>query len=279
MKRTPYAKNLASIGLTVVASWFLPRLVAAQQAASQTSAAATPAEDPGLVSVVLTYLDDGGWVMYVILAVSMVGTLLFVERGIDLWVMRRLNVKSFLADVTSKMEKGAWEQALRACNVRSKHPLVEVVRTAILSANQREKDVERAVEDVMLKGLDGVSKGIGMMALLANTATLLGLLGTIFGLITAFNSVAAASAAERQTALAAGISEAMYTTAFGISVAVPLLFFHHFLNRRQEVLVGDVESGATSVMVTLGKARAGNEQAPLRSGNGALHGDTAAAVL
>lgn len=74
------------------------------------------------------------------------------------------------------------------------------------------------------------------MALLANSATLL---GTIFGLISAFASISMASAAARQDALAAGISTAMYTTAFGISVAVPLLVFHHILsNRSEKILIG-----------------------------------------
>ena len=246
MKRKPSTDSAVWYGFAICSWLITPNPLSAQ-------------DDGGGGSVVLDYLNDGGPAMYVILALSVVGTLVFIERSIDLYGRRRLNARGFMADVLSKIEKGSWEQALRSCNVKSKHPLVEVVRTGILSANQREKDVERAVEDVMLKSLEPLSKRIGFMALLANTATLLGLLGTIFGLITAFNSVAAASAAERQTALAAGISQAMYTTAFGISVAVPLLFFHHFLNRRQEVLMMEVESGATAVMVTMGKARSAND--------------------
>jgi biopolymer transport protein ExbB/TolQ len=76
-------------------------------------------------------------------------------------------------------------------------------------------------------------------------------LGTIFGLIAAFSSVAAASAAARQEALAAGISQAMYTTAFGISVAVPLLFFHHVLSKRMEKILIETEGGASALLVAL----------------------------
>lgn len=206
-------------------------------------------------SVVFDYLADGGPVMYVILLLSVLGTAIFAIRAVDLYLVRRLGARSFMAKVLGHVEKGALDRALAACNVKTKHPLVEVVRTGVLAANQREKDVERAIEDVMLKNIDPLSKMIGLMALLANTATLLGLLGTIFGLIAAFNSVAAASAAERQQALADGISQAMYTTAFGIAVAVPLLFFHHFLSRRQEVIMTEMESGATATLVALGKAR------------------------
>lgn len=107
------------------------------------------------------------------------------------------------------------------------------------------------MEDKMLEALPDMRKRVAVMAVLANTATLLGLLGTIFGLIAAFSGVAAASAAERQEALAAGISQAMYTTAFGITVAVPLLFFHHLLSKRLETILLETEGGATSVLVAL----------------------------
>ena len=87
--------------------------------------------------------------------------------------------------------------------------------------------------------------------MLANVATLLGLLGTIVGLISAFNSLVNASAAEKQQKLAEGIGQAMYTTAFGVSVAIPLLFFHHVLARRSETILVEIESGATSLLVAL----------------------------
>ena len=103
----------------------------------------------------------------------------------------------------------------------------------------------------MLGALPRLQKRVALMALLANISTLLGLLGTIFGLISAFTSVSQASAAERQEALAAGISQAMYTTAFGISVAIPLLFFHHILSKRSEKILIEVEGGATSLMVAM----------------------------
>ena len=197
------------------------------------------------------YLADGGPVMYVILGLSILGTLLFLERAFDLYILRRLSSGSFLAAVMREVEAHRFGQALEACNVSTRHPLVAVVKAGILRANKREKEIERAMEKEMLEALPQLQKRIGLMALLANSATLVGLLGTIFGLITAFNSVAMASAAERQTALAAGISQAMYTTAFGISVALPLLFFHHFMSKRMEAIVMEVESGASSLLVAL----------------------------
>ncbi len=251
LERLGKAAGAFFAGTAFFAAFAAPLTALAQEAEAE-SAAEAPSSSGG---VVFDYLADGGPVMYVILLLSIIGTAIFAIRAVDLYLVRRLGAKSFMAKVLGHVEKGALDRALAACNVKTKHPLVEVVRTGVLAANQREKDVERSIEDVMLKNVDPLSKMIGLMALLANTATLLGLLGTIFGLIAAFNSVAAASAAERQQALADGISQAMYTTAFGIAVAVPLLFFHHFLSRRQEVIMTEMESGATATLVALGKAR------------------------
>jgi biopolymer transport protein ExbB/TolQ len=196
-------------------------------------------------------MADGGWMMYVILLVSVLGVLLFLERAFALYVQRRLNARSFIRQVISHVENRRFRDALDMCEISSKHPLAKVMKAGILRANRRDTEIERAMESEMLASLLGVQKRVAVMALLANTATLLGLLGTIFGLIAAFSSVAVASAAARQTALAAGISQAMYTTAFGISVAVPLLVFHHLLSKRSETILIETEGGATTLLVAL----------------------------
>lgn len=207
-------------------------------------------------NVILSYLSDGGWMMYVILGVSLIGVMLFFERAFDLFLRRRLNAREFTKRTVALIEQARFREALDACQVASSHPLVTVARAALLRANRRDKEIERAMETEMLNEMPDIQKRVALMAVMANIATLLGLLGTIFGLIVAFTSVAAASAAERQEALAAGISQAMYTTAFGISVAVPLLFFHYILSTRAEKLLLEVESGASAIFVAiLGAAR------------------------
>ncbi|MDF1562014.1 MAG: MotA/TolQ/ExbB proton channel family protein [Deltaproteobacteria bacterium] len=203
------------------------------------------------MSTILEYLSRGGWMMYVILIVSILGTTVFAERAFNLFLLRKLDIRRFMATVVGHVEARRFRQAVDACSVNTRHPVVDVVRAGLLRANRREKEIERAMEKEMIGALPHLQKRVGLLGLLANTATLLGLLGTIFGLIAAFASVAAASAAERQTALADGISQAMYTTAFGIVVAVPLLFFHHFLSERSEKIVLEVEDGASQLMVAL----------------------------
>jgi biopolymer transport protein ExbB len=203
------------------------------------------------MTTLLEYLSRGGGMMYVILAVSIVGTILFLERAFNLFMLRRLDTGAFMGSVLGHVEARRFRQAVDACHVSSRHPLVPVIRAGLLRANRREKEIERAMEKEMLSALPHLQKRVSVLGLLANTSTLLGLLGTIFGLIKAFTSVAAATAAERQQALADGISQAMYTTAFGIAVAVPLLFFHHILSSRQERITMEIEAGATGLIVAL----------------------------
>ncbi|MEZ4472915.1 MAG: MotA/TolQ/ExbB proton channel family protein [bacterium] len=149
------------------------------------------------------------------------------------------------------VEARQFRRAIDACKVGSRHPLVGVLRAGIMRANRREKEIERAMEREMVQALPGLHRRVGLLGFLANSCTLLGLLGTIFGLITAFASVSEASAAARQQALADGISQAMYTTAFGIVVAVPLLYFHHLLSERVDGVLNEMEGGATALLVAM----------------------------
>jgi biopolymer transport protein ExbB len=215
-----------------------------------------------------TFLDKGGWMMYVILGVSIVGVAVFMERAYHLYMRMRLNASGFIATVLGHVEARRYRKAIDGCKIDSAHPLVSVLRAGVMRANRREREIERAMEKEMLDGLPVLGKRVGLLGFLANSCTLLGLLGTIFGLIAAFSSVSAASAAERQSALADGISQAMYTTAFGIVVAVPLLFFHHLLSERQEDIINEMEGGATSLLVSLCGAEDSDIPAASPSGDG-----------
>jgi biopolymer transport protein ExbB len=200
---------------------------------------------------VLEVLNSGGWMMYVILGISIIAFAITIDRIISLFIRSKLNVPNFMGKVIRSVESHDYSSAIETCNIRTKHPLPKIVKAGLSKSNRREKEIERAMEDEMLKALPGIQRGIGFLGLLGNTATLLGLLGTIFGLIMAFEGVSAASAAARQKVLAEGISVAMYTTAFGLIVAVPILFAHQIISGRVERLLIQLEEGATALLVAL----------------------------
>jgi biopolymer transport protein ExbB/TolQ len=146
------------------------------------------------------------------------------------------------------IETRDYTKALETCNIATQHPLPKVLKAGIAKSNRREKEIERAMEVEMLRAIPRVQKGVGFLGLLGNSSTLLGLLGTIFGLIRAFSGVSAASAAARQQVLAEGISMAMYTTAFGLIVAVPILFAHQLISGRMDKILIQIEEGASGLL-------------------------------
>ena len=201
--------------------------------------------------VVIELLSRGGWMMWVILGVSVIAMAITLDRVLMLYIRARLNVSRFLAGVMSQVEQQNYRGALETCNIQSQHPLPRVLKAGLAKSNRREKEIERAMEEEMLRAIPRVNKGVGFLGLLGNTATLLGLLGTIFGLIKAFAGVSAASATARQQVLAEGISMAMYTTAFGLIVAVPILFAHQLISGRIDNVLVQIEEGAAALLGTL----------------------------
>lgn len=213
---------------------------------------------------VLKIMHDGGFMMWIIFGISALGLLFFFERIFDLFIARGLSTRRFMKTVLDAVQARQYSRAVAACDARTKHPLVAVVKAGVLRADRREKEIERAMETEMLEALPGLQTRIGIIALLANMATLVGLLGTIMGLMEAFSAVAAASATERQEALASGIATAMYTTAFGILVAVLLLLCHHIASKRSEAIILATEGGASATLVALTEPIQG-QQKPARA--------------
>ncbi len=205
--------------------------------------------------IALELMSRGGGMMWVILGISVVGMGIGLERVLVLFLGAMLNADKFQARILALVDEGKYAEALQACNVRSRHPLPKVMKAGLSKAHRREREVEKAMEAQLLHALPGVNRGLGFLALLGNVATLLGLLGTIFGLIQAFSGVSAASAAQRQQVLADGISVAMYTTAFGLIVAVPLLFMHTLVSGRVDKILIQAEEGAVSLLSALGTSR------------------------
>mgnify|MGYP006295091427 CR=1 FL=1 len=201
--------------------------------------------------VIIELLSRGGWMMWVILTISIIALAVALERIVVLFVLSRLNVGAFMTRLKARIEEDDYAGAIESCGIRTHHPLPRVVQAGVGKADRREKEIERAMEEEMLRALPRTQRGIGFLGLLGNSATLLGLLGTIFGLIKAFSGVSAASAAARQQVLAEGISMAMYTTAFGLIVAVPILFFHQLVSSRADKLLVQVEEGASGLLGAL----------------------------
>lgn len=153
------------------------------------------------------------------------------------------------------------------------------VGLARLGAVRKIDDIEKALRANLMEALPHVEKRTHYLATFANLATLLGLLGTVSGLIHAFTAVAAANPAEKANLLAGSISEAMNCTAFGLMVAVPLLFVHAFLQSKTSQLVGSLETGAVKFLTIVADRQSAKAQMRLEAAQGAQGGSGSSSGL
>ncbi len=192
------------------------------------------------LSTFANFFQNGGPFMYVILLTGVMILGLALER---FWVIgKAASVKGdkLSGDVLRLIGLNDISGAADLCR-KVKGPAAQVAYS-ILTRNTRDEDkLLNAAENEAVLVLPGLSRRLPFLSILANSATLLGLLGTIFGLTTAFSAVNAADPSQRSAFLAAGISQALNTTSFGLIVAVPSLWVHGFLVSKVEGVVDDVD--------------------------------------
>ncbi len=210
----------------------------------------------GVIDKIVSFFVEGGFWMYPILTVGAFGLAIGIERYIKLVRVERSNRKIW--DVLHPvLVDGDFDRAREMTQEDSStvSTLLEVGLERQGTVRRRE-DIEIAMEEGMMEIIPQLEKRISYIALFANLATLLGLLGTIIGLIAAFNAVANANPAEKADLLSASISVAMNTTAFGLITAIPLLITHSFLNTKAGTIVDSLEMISVKTLnIIAGKAR------------------------
>jgi biopolymer transport protein ExbB len=200
------------------------------------------------ITTIVRFVQDGGIFMYPILVVGALGLAIAVERFIKLSVVKRAN-QSMWSQVHPILVKGEFEKA-REMTAGNKSTVSQLLNLGLArqGAVRRRDDIEIAMEEGMMEIIPQLEKRTSYIALFANVATLLGLLGTIVGLIQAFTAVANANPAEKADLLSASISVAMNTTAFGLIVAVPLLVLHALINSRTGEIVDSLEMASVKTL-------------------------------
>ena len=198
----------------------------------------------------LEYYRSGGPIMHAILAVAVLGLAVFFERVYVIVLQGKGNARVFIERVLSLAKAGKTEEAARLCSATpgaSSH----IGELVLRSASRSESDLQNAADAASLASLPSLTRRLHYMPMLANVATLLGLLGTIFGLREAFSSVALVSAAERSGKLAGGIAIALNATGFGLVVAIPLSVAHAWLSSRAEVMIERADEFAVRLINAL----------------------------
>jgi len=201
--------------------------------------------------IILAFFQKGGLFMYPILFVFVAGMSITVERWFQLSRIRSVNRKIWNV-LDPMLVKGEFDK-VRAIISKDKSAISRLLGMGLARQGmvRRREDVEIAMEESMMEIIPQLEKRTPYVAMLSNIATLLGLLGTIMGLIEAFTAVANANPAEKANLLSASISVAMNTTAFGLMSAIPLLLFHAKLTSTTGQIVDSLEMASVKTLNTI----------------------------
>jgi len=202
----------------------------------------------GTYSTIVRFFQEGGIFMYPIMLVMAVGLAVAVERYLYLSRSRAVNRKTW-NELMPVLQSGKYQQAMAAV-AKSDTAICKILNYGLsrVRTARRREDIEMAMEEGLMEIIPRLEKRTHYLASFANIATLLGLLGTIIGLIQAFTAVANANPAEKAELLSSSISVAMNTTAFGLIVAIPLLLVYSVLQSKTTEIVDSLEMAAVKFL-------------------------------
>jgi len=186
----------------------------------------------------LEFIVKGGVFMYPIIVCSVLSLAIFLER---MWSLRRKRnlPSSFLQEITQLLRENNIRKALTLCNTNASS-ISRIFTVGLTNYGKKREVIKELIEEVGRREASLLGKYIGALSTIASVSTLLGLLGTIAGMIKIFSVISSESVVNPST-LAGGISEALYTTAAGLTVAIPTIVFYRYVSSKSNTLVMEME--------------------------------------
>ncbi len=187
----------------------------------------------------LSIFLKGGWVMYPILVCSIIGMAIVIEKFIVL-KKAKVNIPAFLIKIRALVKKKDMEGAISFC-MQEHTPVSNIVKKGLKKFRLGHKRVSEAIESAGRQEISKMEKGLSILASVSGIAPLLGFLGTVTGMITAFMKIQELQGSANPSDLAGGIWEALITTAFGLIVGIPALAFYNYFVSQINKIVVDME--------------------------------------
>ena len=206
--------------------------------------------DQSFLQTLAVFMDEGGIFMWIILATWTFGIAISLERIKSLFSYD-IDGNSLMNMVKKHVLNNDVEKAIQSCS-NSKAILPMVLKSGLKRANQEKDQIQDAVDSTILEVTPKVDKRMSYLGLVANVSTLIGLLGTIYGLIESFAAVANADPSSKAKLLALGISKAMNTTAFGLISAISIMVVHNILSNKSDKIIAEVEEYSLKLVDLLG---------------------------
>lgn len=202
------------------------------------------------------WMKDGGPFMWPILLCGVVGAAVTIERAVYVYGRAGIDARGFMAVIQRALLDGDTDGALRQCSADPGAALPRVIKAGLVRADRPVPEVRAGMDEAQAEVFPQINKRLALLPMLANVSTLLGLLGTIQGLIVSFHSVGEATAEQRSAKLAEGIAVAMYTTYFGLLVAIPIMVAHALIADRANGVLDAIDHAALKLANLLEARRA-----------------------
>jgi biopolymer transport protein ExbB/TolQ len=202
------------------------------------------------IQTLAIFMDEGGIFMWIILAIWSFGIAVALERVRALFKYDT-DGNSLMSAIKKHVLLNDVAQAIQMCSAGNSL-LSSVLRSGLKRANQSKEQIQDAIEASMLEALPKIEKRMNYLGLVANVSTLIGLLGTIYGLIQSFSAVATADPANKAKLLALGISKAMNTTALGLISAISIMVVHSILTSKGDKILSEIEEYSVKLVDLLG---------------------------
>ncbi len=191
----------------------------------------------------------GGPVMWPILLCSIIALALIIER---LWYLHKIDIDSqeFLSNILDKIKRHQIKEALQVCD-STEYPISHILKAGILKYDRPRSQIKEAIEDASLYEIPKLEKNLSLLATIAHVSPLLGLLGTVTGMVVSFQTIQAKSATSYPVSpsdLAGGIWQALLTTVAGLVVAIPAFVAYNYLANRINNIILEIEKASTELV-------------------------------
>lgn len=197
----------------------------------------------------IEFLKSNFWHVAPLLIAATIALAIIVERTKSLFTVYPIkDTETFFDKITDLVMASKIGEAVALCDRYPEKPVSQVVKQALLRSHQPENLIENGISLVIGKSTEVIQKRTSFLATIANVATLLGLFGTIAGLITSFEAVGHADAQQKAALLAQGISTAMNATMLGLGVAIPCMIAFSFLINRTNQLIGEIDNSGVRIL-------------------------------
>jgi len=203
-----------------------------------------------------SFIREGGFASWMVVVVAVMAVAISIERWVRIQFQYSINSRAFMAKLKKYILSDNIDRAISLCNSKSQALLPKVLKSGLTRAKDSVADIQNAIDETTLEVMPKLEARALYLPTLANMATLLGLFGTIVGLIMAFRGAGeAVDAVQRQAFLQKSIAIAMHTTALGVFVAIPTLFIHAILQSKINSIISDIDQYSVKLINLLSAAQ------------------------